>query len=93
MIIGETKLDDSYPMFQFLIEETCYKAQIHPSCIDLFLTNSRNSFKRFADLASNLRANVQDKTNFLKFQSTFLSVLEKHALSKSEMLVLMKYPI
>ena len=31
------------------------------------------------DLTSNFRVDVQNKTNFLKFQSTFFDVLEKHA--------------
>ena len=30
------------------------------------------------DLTSNLRVDVQNKTKFLKFQSTFLDVPEKH---------------
>ena len=31
------------------------------------------------DLTSNLLVDVQNKTNFLKFQSSFLDILEKHA--------------
>ena len=31
------------------------------------------------DLTSNLRVDVQNITNFLKFPSTFLDILEKHA--------------
>ena len=112
------RLSFSFPIH----EETCYKSLINPSCIDLFLTNSRNSFgystvisaglsdfhemiltvlkttivkaksnqiiyrdyKNFDhqvfkdDLTSNLKVDVQNKSNFLKFQSTFLDVLDKH---------------
>ena len=44
------------------------------------------------DLTSNLRVDVQNKT-FLKSQTTFLDVLEKHAPFKNEMFVPMKYTI
>ena len=114
---------ETFGLSSLIHEKTCYTSLINPSCIDLFLTNSRNSFKHSTvisaglsdfhkmilavlkttivkakfkqiiyrdyknfdhqvfkdDLTSNLRVNVQNRTNFLKFQSTFLDILEKHA--------------
>ena len=138
--VSETKMEnflETFGLSSLIHEKTFYKSLINPSCIDFFLTNSRNSFKHSTvisaglsdfhemiltvlkttivkakskqiiyrdyknfdhqvfkdDLTSNLGVDVQNKNNFLKFQSTFLDVLEKHALSKNEMFVPMKYPI
>ena len=35
----------TYVLSCLIIDKTCFKSLINLSCIDLFLTNSRNSFK------------------------------------------------
>ena len=124
--VSETKMEnflEAYGLNSLIHEKTCCKSLINPSCIDLLLTNSRNSFKHSTvistglsdfhemiltvlkttvvkakpkqiiyrdykkfdnqvfkdDLTRNLRVDDRNKTNFLKFQITFLDVLEKHA--------------
>ena len=124
--VSETKMEnflETFVLSSLIHEKTCYKSLINPSCINLFLTNSRNSFKHSTvispglsefhkmiltvlkttivkakskqiiyrdykkfdhqvfkdDLTSNLRVDIQNITNFIKFQSTFLHILEKHA--------------
>ena len=36
---------ESYNLSSLITESTCYKNPENPSCIDLFLTNSPNSFQ------------------------------------------------
>ena len=124
--VSETKMEHflgTYGLSSLIQEKTCFKSLKNPSCIDLFLTNSRNSFKNSTvissslsdfhkmivtvlkttivkgkpkqiiyrdfknyddhafkdDLTCNLKADKENKTNFKKFEKTFLDVLQEHA--------------
>ena len=56
-MISETKIDDSFPLGNFLIggdnyglkslirQPTCYKIPSNPACIDLILTNAPQEFQ------------------------------------------------
>ena len=45
--VSESKMDNfwgTYGLASLIYEKTCFKSLTNPSCIDLFLTNSKNSF-------------------------------------------------
>ena len=55
--VSETKMEnflETFGLNGIIHEKTCYKSLINPSCIDLFLTNSRNSFKHSTVISAGL---------------------------------------
>ena len=55
--VSETKMElflGTYGLSSLIHEKTCFKSLKNPSCIDLFLTNSRNSFKNSTVISSGL---------------------------------------
>ena len=67
--VSEKKLDNFFETFglsSLIHEKTCYKSLINPSCIDLFLTDPRNSFKHSTVISAGLS----------DFQEMILTVLK-----------------
>ena len=64
LLIGDFNVEDAKPcLSQFLFEhdaknivseETCFKSKNSPSCIDLFITNSPNSFQNTSTITTGL---------------------------------------
>ena len=79
LLTGDFNAEDTEPclsqfLFEYVInlvnEKTCFKSKTNPSCIDLFITNSSNSFQNTSTITTGLSIFHIMVVTFLK--TTFL---------------------